>query len=248
MAEHTVRPLLDEQLVIQCGDQGVRNKATRTLHLFLDTIVLIAFDARTATPTRSGVGKTAYKQQPTVIELCDADQDTQPPIQYLSYASYIDQWIDANEHRWVGMKKWMDDLNQSKKWLYDAHEAMCRRDQEQAELRRREAERRSTERRATESREREERYWARYGARLFDRECAEQQEVRRDQHCRVRELKEQHKRSLQPHYARAKRHDKENTHCQQPRTAQPSYRRRNEVKFNNASVHRPKGGRGKKTQ
>jgi hypothetical protein len=245
MAEHTVRPLLDEQLVIQCGDQAVRNKATRTLHLFPDTIVLIAFDARTATPTRSGVGKTVYKQQPTVIEQCDAHQDGQPPIQYMSYASYasyIDQWIDANEHLWVGMKKWMDDLNHSKKWLYDAHEALRRRDQEQTELRRREA-----ERRATESREREERYRERYHARWFNRECAEQQEVRRDQHCRVRELKAQHARSLQPHYARAKRHDKENTHCQQPRTAQPHYRRRNEVKFNNASVHRPKGGK-KKTQ
>jgi hypothetical protein len=151
--------------------------------------------------------------------------------------SCLDPYLEHDRPLWTELDMMEDELAQMKKQkkIYDA----------QAATRRREAERDFM--RAIESQEREERYWMRRGARLFDRVFIEQQEVRRDQHCRVRELKEQHKRSLQPHYARAKRGNKENMHCQQPRTAQPSYRRRNEVKFNNASVHRPKGGK-KKTQ
>lgn len=91
--------------------------------------------------------------------------------------------------------------------------------------------------------EREEREYDRlreYGANEDNRLYGDKLAAVRDQHCRIRQLKEQHSRSMQANYTNSLRGGKENKQRQQPRGSQQNYARRNVIQFNNVNVHKPK--------
>lgn len=95
-------------------------------------------------------------------------------------------------------------------------------------------------RKEKEREEREYQKWCDYCANEDNRLYGEKLAAVRDQHCRIAQLKEQHRRSLQGKYHCTAPRKVENRQCQQPRGSQKSYARRNVMQFNNANVYKPK--------